>query len=285
MHINNLYKDQRILEFKEVYALEKIHGTSAHIRWNNGEINFFSGDENHKKFVKLFDQETLKTAFQIIGHPNVTVYGEAYGGKQQGMRETYGAILHFIVFDIKVEKTWLNVLNAEDVTNKLGLEFVPYEKVFTDISTLNAERDRFSRVAVRRGCKGDKLSEGVVLRPLNEYIDSREKRVICKHKREAFNERKTQQKIVDPERLKVLTEAKAIAEEWVTPMRLEHVLQQFSSKLIIEDTPAVIRAMTEDVLREADTEIIDSKAARSAIAKMTAILFKKRFQILLNSSK
>ena len=27
MHIDNLYKDQRILQFKECYALEKIHGT------------------------------------------------------------------------------------------------------------------------------------------------------------------------------------------------------------------------------------------------------------------
>jgi hypothetical protein len=30
-HINNLYKDQEILIFKHVWALEKIHGTSAHI--------------------------------------------------------------------------------------------------------------------------------------------------------------------------------------------------------------------------------------------------------------
>lgn len=31
MHIDNLYKDARVLSFKHVYALEKIHGTSAHI--------------------------------------------------------------------------------------------------------------------------------------------------------------------------------------------------------------------------------------------------------------
>ena len=32
MHIDNLYKNQEVLLFKECYAMEKIHGTSAHIR-------------------------------------------------------------------------------------------------------------------------------------------------------------------------------------------------------------------------------------------------------------
>ena len=32
LHIQNLYKDPRILMLREVYALEKIHGTSAHIQ-------------------------------------------------------------------------------------------------------------------------------------------------------------------------------------------------------------------------------------------------------------
>ena len=33
LHIENLYKNQTVLMFKELYALEKLHGTSAHIRW------------------------------------------------------------------------------------------------------------------------------------------------------------------------------------------------------------------------------------------------------------
>ena len=35
LHVPNLYRPeaQAILEFKRLYALEKIHGTSAHIQW------------------------------------------------------------------------------------------------------------------------------------------------------------------------------------------------------------------------------------------------------------
>jgi len=33
LDIDNLYKEQRILMFKECYAMEKIHGTSAHLSY------------------------------------------------------------------------------------------------------------------------------------------------------------------------------------------------------------------------------------------------------------
>ena len=36
MHIDNLYKNQDILLFKECYALEKIHGTSAGLEFGLG---------------------------------------------------------------------------------------------------------------------------------------------------------------------------------------------------------------------------------------------------------
>ena len=36
-HIDNLYKDQRILLFRECFALEKIHGTSAHVSWTEAK--------------------------------------------------------------------------------------------------------------------------------------------------------------------------------------------------------------------------------------------------------
>lgn len=63
-HINNLYRDQRILAFTHCYALEK---------WKDGKLGFFSGDQKHDK---------LAANFQHLGHDEVIVYGEAYGGKQ-----------------------------------------------------------------------------------------------------------------------------------------------------------------------------------------------------------
>jgi hypothetical protein len=59
-HTENLYKDQTILMLRECYALEKVHGTSAHITWKDGNfggtVSYFSGGEKYANFVKLFDE-------------------------------------------------------------------------------------------------------------------------------------------------------------------------------------------------------------------------------------
>ena len=65
-----------------------------------------------------------------------------------------------------------------------------------------------------------------------------------------------------------------IAVEWVTPMRLNHVLDKFSSAGI-EKTGDTIKAMIEDVEREGKGEVIVSRELRGAIGRCTASLFKK----------
>lgn len=275
MHIQNLYKDQTILLFKKTFALEKIHGTSSHVGWNKGRVTYFSGGESHGKFLALFDNDALIEKFKALGHDKVTVYGEAYGGVMQGMYETYGKKLHFIVFDVQIGDTWLDVPSMDKTATKLGFEVVPYRKVSTDIEVLDFERDRPSEVAERRGCGTDKLREGVVLRPLNEMIRSNGDRVIVKHKGAAFAERLHPPKIVDVELLKVLENSKEIADEWVTDMRLTHVLDKLPG-VGIKDTKKVLDAMVEDVCREAVGEIVESKETRAAIMRKTAAMFKAR---------
>lgn len=276
LHIDNLYKDQTILMFRECYALEKVHGTSARVTWSNGKIAFSSGGESHDRFVKLFDLVQLDAGFQAIGHLDVTVYGEAYGGKQQGMRETYGEELRFIVFDVKVGDCWLAVPVMQQVVETLGLEVVPWEKSSTDLATLDAIRDRPSEVAIRRGCGSKRAREGIVLRPLIELTTNAGNRIIAKHKGAAFEERKTPQKVVSPEQLAVLSAAQAIADEWVTEMRLTHVLDKLPQGIGIERTPDVIKAMLADVYREAVGEIVESRDAEQAIRKRAATMFKAR---------
>lgn len=275
LHIYNLYRNTEILLFKECYALEKIHGTSANIKWKDEKVIFFSGGEKHEKFIKLFDEKKLSKKFEELFDCDVVVFGEAYGGKCQGMSETYGKELKFIVFDVKVGDNWLDVPNAHKVATKLGLEFVDYHKVFTDINSLNNERDTPSKQAFRNGCGNDKLREGVVLRPLMELKKNNGERIIVKHKREEFLETKTKRE-VNPEQLKVLEKANEIAEEWVTPMRLSHILDHLKNPTEISDTGNVIKAMIEDVFREAKGEIIESQGVSKAIGKKTAILYKNK---------
>lgn len=290
LSIDNLYKPrvQKLLEFKKLYALEKIHGTSAHVRWGGDHVAFFSGGEPHTKFMALFDQEKLNALFmEKFGTLSiVVVYGEAYGGKQQGMSHTYGKELKFVAFDVKVNDSWLDVPSAHALANSLGFDFVDYELVDSNLDSLNFERDRPSAQADKCGINEPKLREGIVIRPPFECYLSGGQRLIAKHKGEAFSERaKPIHKDVDPEspKAKELLEAEAVAEEWVTPMRLEHVIDHLiavrEDKLIgMEDTKAVITEMVTDILKESEPPVVLTPKISKAIGTRTAKLLKLRLE-------
>lgn len=304
-HINNLYKNQEILMFKEAYALEKIHGTNAKIEYHpqNQELRFFSGGTKHETFVKLFDQEKLKAAFADMGilDRDVIVYGESYGGKEQGMSHTYGTTSKFVVFDVKVGELWLDVPKSEKVAHDLGLEFVHYVKVPTDLVVLDAWRDAPSVQAIRNGISqlfangniftiqpGDtwiysevlngtvinpKKREGVVLRPLVELRKNDGERLICKHKGDDFKETATPRPVVDPAKQQLLEDAQSVADDFVTPMRLQHVLDKLPGHCM-ERMKDVINAMVEDINREGSGEFIPSPQVNKAIGSKTVALYK-----------
>jgi hypothetical protein len=285
MHINNLYRNQDILLFKRAYCLEKIHGTSCHLAWdieNKQEdgsfLRFFSGGAKHEEFIKIFDKAALIKKFEELGIAKVLVYGEGYGGKMQGMKSTYGESLRFIAFDVKIDKCWLAVPQAEAFVKNLGLEFVHYVEIDTTLEQIDAQRDAFSVQAIRNGCGNDKKREGIVLRPLIELIKNNGERVISKHKGEEFAETKTGRKIVDPAQLEVITKAEAIAAEWITNQRLSHVLDKIPNHDITM-MGTIIKAMQEDVEREAKGEIVWTKEVASVVARTTALMYKNKLKL------
>jgi len=164
----------------------------------------------------------------------------------------------------------------------LGIEFVHYVKISTDLAEIDKQRDAESVQAVRNGVGPGKKREGVVLRPLFEVKKNNGERVMSKHKGEEFAERQNVPDVADPAKLKALADAQAIAEEWVTPMRLTHVLDKLGMLPVcgadISKTGDVVKAMVEDVMREGSGEIVDSKDARSAIGRKTAEIFKIRIK-------
>ena len=228
----------------------------------------------------LFPYTTLFRSLEKIAwkyNQNFIVYGEAYGGKLQKMSNTYGDNFVFTAFDVKMSDVWLDVDKAEKVVKALGLEFVPYKIIDTKLDLIDRERDAFSEIAERRGRGKDKLREGVVLRPLHETFVRNDHRVICKHKGDAFKETSSRRKVsLTNEQLKVLEEASAIANEWVTEMRLNHVLDKLNNPSTLEETGKVVKAMIDDVLLESVGEIVPSKSAKKAIGRRAALLFKKR---------
>lgn len=280
LNISNLYLAQEILLFKEAYALEKIDGTSSHVGWHseNKQVHYFSGGEDHSTFVELFDTANIKAKFEeLFPDKNVVIYGECYGGKQQGMSHIYGKQLKFVAFDVKVDGVWLNVPNAEDVAGKFGLEFVHYDRIDVTLENLKAYMDAPSVQAIRNGMGDNKPREGIVLRPLIELKMNNGERVIAKYKPEKNMETKTKRE-VSPEQLKVLSDAKEIAEEWVVTNRLDHVLQKFPADVSLESMGDIVKAMIADVYREGRNEIVESQAVAKAIGKQTVILFKRKLE-------
>jgi len=280
MNIENLYKDQRILMFKECWATEKIHGTSAWITFKGEEtpqkILYHPGGAKLEEFVKLFDETfLLQKLNQIFGTKTIKIHGEHYGGKIQGMKNTYGDKHRFTIFDIKVGESWLSFDKVIDICEKLNLEPVYGVIIPATIESLTEERNKRSIQSMRNGVSGSKQKEGIVCRPLIEMNDNKG-RIIVKFKNDDFRETKTPREI-SPEKLKILTDAENIAEEWVTPMRLNHVLDDL--KLIGETDmiymPNIINGMIKDIEKESVGETIINSEVKKFIGKKTAEIYKQ----------
>lgn len=270
LKIDNLYRRADILQ---CYALEKVHGTSAHIAYKAGQVKYSASGESHAAFIACLpvgpDELAGLCAASFAVGQEVFVYGEAFGGKCQGMGDVYGDALRFAAFDVKVDGAWLDVPAAEAAARGLKLEFVPYERGPLALEWLDEQRDRPSRVAV----VPDARSEGIVVRSIHEYTDNDGGRMIFKHKADDFRETRSPRQ-VDPGQLAILTEAGEIADEWVVPMRLQHVLQKVPYN-DPRDTGAVVRAMVEDVRLESDGEVAWSQDVEKAIGRATARLLRR----------
>lgn len=279
--------------FKTVFAMEKVNGTSAHLSWKNKELTFFSGGSKHDTFVAIFDQDALKAKFmEFFPDSSITIYGEAFGGKLQGMSHTYGPNLKFVAFEVMIEadgrERWYNVPDAERVVRMLGLDFVAYELCVADVEEMDRQRDKPSEeafkagMAIREKPETWKKREGIVIRPPVELYDFQGGRFLAKHKNEEFAEREHTPKV--GEGSEVLKEAKAIADEWVVRERLLHVIDRVRVEAKLEEVnkaehiPLLISAMIEDITREAAGEIEMSKQAQRQIGNKTATMFKELLQ-------
>jgi hypothetical protein len=277
LKIKNLYADKTVLSFKEVYAMEKIHGTSAHLAWDGKEVTYFPGGEPMDRFMKIWDTDAVTAAFKEYDQPNVIVYGEAYGGKCQGMSETYGKDLKFVAFDVKLGGKWLEVPAAQNVCKQLGLEFVSYSRVPATLAELDKERDKASDQSSRNGIDPPGAREGIVIRPLIECY-TWEGRVIAKHKGDAFRETETVRRAErNGAKDRVLLKANEAAREYVTEMRLKHILGKRQPPHLIEHTGEIAKAMVQDVLEEAD-DVNDTKAFRKAVSGRTCKIYKEFIQ-------
>jgi hypothetical protein len=263
LSIENLYKHPEVISRnKEWYAMEKIHGTSANITYDNKQWKLHSGGSKSSKFVKLFDIDNLTERILALEHKfdKLIIYGEAYGPVLK-MSTTYGSKLRFVAFDVNVDGKWYNVPDAEKLVLTLGLDFISYKKITSTIKDIDAARDEHSIQAIRNGLGEGKIREGIVLRPIEESIDKYNNRIIFKHKRSEFSEHKNYKKIGG---VQSYENEDKIADDWVNVMRLVHVLQGLQKNSIDINYQSVISAMITDIEKESKGEF-----------EMTLILIKK----------
>ena len=266
-----------------------VHNTSAHISWKltedgTYELKFFPGGESYDNFVAIFNQEDLKEKLTLGGYNCITVYGEAYGGRCQGMKATYGDKLRFVAFEVLMgEHSYLPVPTAHKICTDLGLDFVHYERGPCTLEWLDTQRDAPSVQAVKNGMGEGKLREGIVIRPVVELRKNSGERIIAKHKGEAFSEFNSAPRPVESNSAKEKAEADAL--HWVTPMRLQHVLDTVAGTLGIDvysieitHTRDIITAMIEDVERESKNELEMTKELKKAVGNQAAKVFKQYLQ-------
>lgn len=276
-HIENLYKDQTILKlFKECYVSEKIEGATVSLKWEYLTKTFsIEPGPATQEVVRTVIPEDIEELFaKEFPDQDVVIIGELYGDKHYLPKKSakYKIEIGFIVFKAILNGYWVSMDESAKIADLLSLPFVEYGIYPTDIKILDELRDKYSILGMKwSGIKVPR--EGIVIEPL---IPMRiyDNYVIAKHKAKEERETATIRE-VSQDKLKVLADAQAIADEWVTPNRLDHVLAKVPNSREKAATQLVMKAMVEDVYREGEGEIVESREATSAIMKKTAELLRK----------
>lgn len=170
---NNLIEDKDIMFIKE--TLDKIINKKAIAKW----------------YRKNFST-----------NPAVSIYGEVFGYKINTGGNYTGKERNYVVFDIVVEKSWLNVKDRNDVCNELGLKIVPKVMVIPELLSYesfysNLTKENKESLLAKKYDKETTL-EGYIIRPkLSLYVNGG-KRVIGKIKCKDFASDKQKKQNVNP---------------------------------------------------------------------------------------
>jgi len=212
--INKQYEIQALSLMKKIRVEEKIDGSNSSVTYLKNErgefINFYSRKNNIKDKDIMYIKETIQKTVDfdkirewykikylndsdsIIIQPDITIkiVGETFGSKIQATNYLPKGERRFIVFDIKVNNTWLSPKDRDTLCRVLGLQFVPTLCILENFPTFEEahyllfKKYPKSVVAIENG--NDMFLEGFILRPQYSLQLSREKRILGKIKRRDF---------------------------------------------------------------------------------------------------
>ena len=199
--INSIYKrDEKTKVFLSEYSIpefeflkdniweftEKIDGTNVRIIWENGELKFGGKTDNAQMPMKLleklqtiFTKELMINTFSNINE-RVILYGEGFGvGIQSGGKYIRDGV-DFILFDVLIDKWWLNREAVEDIAKKLNIKIVKVIGEGTLKDAVEMAKKGFNSEF------GNFIAEGIVLRPKVQLFSRKGDRIITKVKYKDF---------------------------------------------------------------------------------------------------
>lgn len=189
------YPEFEYLKDNKWECTEKIDGTNIRIELDFNihddgvkEVNVnFKGrtDEAtipahlYRRLKELFDNVNWLEIFDITSTTSITLYGEGYGTKIQKGGNYISSGVDFILFDVKVDKWWLQRDAVEDIANKLNIKIVPLIGYMTIPEAVEYVRRGFkSTIAENK----DYEAEGLVLKTTTGLLRRNGERLITKIK-------------------------------------------------------------------------------------------------------
>lgn len=309
-HLENLDEMPAMFAVPEVIATEKVHGSSMRIGLFDGAIRLggrrleFTDLRRDTKEGLGFVSWVLTTGLDqrcreaFAGH-NVLLYGEWHGSGtpaqgwpqvQKGIR--YCAGNNFRVFDVKVDGRYLPFDEIATWAAKVELKTMPV--LFRGPPTqaaFDALIDTMSRVGAEHGIVDpENTLEGLVIRPPQLQWDDRGQVLMAKYKVGKWAERASRQRHPrQPKQVKEIAPgAPAFAEEFVTSMRLDHILDQLRQEGLPVDhtaTGEVLKRMGQDIKREGAQALFDGNLAWKDVSPFVTQRSKALFVAWLKTEK
>lgn len=189
------YPEFEYLKDNKWECTEKIDGTNIRI-----ELDFYVHDDGvrevnanfkgrtdeatipahlYKRLEELFNNVNWLEIFDITSTTSITLYGEGYGTKIQKGGNYMSSGVDFILFDVKVDKWWLQRDAIEDIANKLNIKIVPLIGYMTIPEAVEYVKKGFkSTIAENK----DYDAEGLVLKTTTGLLRRNGERLITKIK-------------------------------------------------------------------------------------------------------
>lgn len=163
---------------------EKVDGTNIRVMWDGQKVTFGGKTDAAQIYAPLI--ERLQSKFyagalaKIFDGP-ACLYGEGFGAKiQKGGGNYLADSVDFCLFDVLINRTWLERHNVEDIAKRLETFVVPIVGNGTLAEAIGLTREGFDSVW------GPFRSEGLVVRPSVEMRNRRGHRIIAKIKHRDF---------------------------------------------------------------------------------------------------